>query len=112
MTAWNDTLTPGLLAYVQQVRYAVTVVADLIRDDLEATARRDAPWQDRTGNARRALLATVDVAEDIVTVFLSHGEDIDYGRYLELNHAERFAVIWPTISQKIPDIEQRLQEIF
>jgi hypothetical protein len=107
-------LATNLFAWLDKVEAAVEAVARLLASEMEAEAQSGAPWQDRTGNARKGLRGSVerDAAGRIVRAYLTHGPGIDYGVYLELKHGGRFAVIWPTIQRKIPDIERHLAGIF
>lgn len=65
--------------------------------ELEQYMKKNAVWQDRTGNARRGLSAKVTQSEKkyVTTVTLSHS--VEYGKYLEYSMEKRFAIIQPTI---------------
>ena len=60
-----------------------------------AQMQREASWQDRTGDARRELKATVEVNGAQVSLYLAHGAP--WGKWLELAHGGRYAIIGPTI---------------
>jgi len=105
-------LIPNIVAYGQRVMVAVRAVADYMAQKVQAEMRADAPWEDRTGNARSGLFSVVEAAEDAVTIWLSHGHTVDYGVYLELAHGKKYAVIMPTIQANLPVIEGMLQQIF
>jgi hypothetical protein len=96
---------------------------------LEGYAKQNAPWTDRTGNARQALAGYPgdeppsdpsgeeagqypheELAEEIVTLYLAHG--MQYGIFLEKRWANRYAIIWPTIEFHLPQIERMLKETF
>lgn len=62
---------------------------------LEAEARNNAIWDDRTGNARAGLNAQVTNEEHAVSLALAHG--VDYGFWLEVIQNGRFAIIMPTL---------------
>lgn len=63
--------------------------------EVEAYAKANAIWSDRTGQARAGLRAWADHYENVVSVTLSHG--VDYGYWLEVIQNGRFAIIRPTI---------------
>lgn len=110
-------LIPGVLAYGQKVRVAVHAVAEYIAQKTQAEMRQNAPWEDRTSNARTGLFAVVDppaveAAGDLVTIWLSHGHTIYYGVFLELAHGKKYAIIMPTIEANLPVIEGMLKRIF
>lgn len=106
-------LIPAVAAYGQRVRTAVRAVADYVAQKTQAEMRQNAPWQDRTGNARTGLFSVVEEASrDLVTIWLSHGHTVYYGVYLELAHGKRYAIIMPTIEANLPVIERMLKAIF
>lgn len=66
-------------------------------ENMEAYAQANAPWADRTGEARSGLTADVDSDKGNVYVSLYH--TVDYGRWLETIQGGRFAIIMPTLEQ-------------
>jgi hypothetical protein len=110
-------LIPNLNAYGARVMVAVKAVADYIAQKTQAEMRQGAPWEDRTGNARSGLFSVVDpssvsAATDLVTIYLSHGQTIYYGMFLELAHGKKYAVVMPTIEANLPVIEGMMKRIF
>lgn len=69
---------------------------------LQNSARKNAPWTDRTGHARQRLTCITKVVDSGFQEELSHG--VDYGIWLELAHEKRFAIIDPTIKKEGPAI--------
>ena len=67
-------------------------------DRLRGQMKQEAPWTDRTGAARRQLLAEVEQDEQKVALVLSHG--VSYGKYLELSNGGRYAIIGPTVMRE------------
>lgn len=97
--------------YGDRVHAAVRAVADYIAPQIERYAKENAPWTDRTANARQALHAYVeDVSRGIVAVYLSHG--MTYGRYLETIAQGRWAIILPALEAHYGRIRWMLREIF
>jgi hypothetical protein len=90
------------------------MVAGRIATVMQNDARTNAPWTDRTSNARTGLfgIAERDVARRLIVIYLSHGVDIDYGKWLELAHGGKYAIIMPTIEAHLPDVYADLQAIF
>lgn len=106
-----DAMLNRLTLYQQRVVWAVKQVALYWAAVFEEYARSNAPWTDRTGNARQSLHAYVEeLAGDTVRLYLSHG--VFYGIFLEVKHAGRYAIIWPTIQRHLPAIQEMLQRIF
>lgn len=75
--------------------------------EAEGLMKRGAPWQDRTGEARRLLMAETVERPDESTLYLIHGSA--YGIWLELRHAGRYAVIAPTVHQMAARLRGRLE---
>jgi hypothetical protein len=73
---------------------------------MEAAARTNAPWQDDTGAARNGLRGLVVRDGDRVRIILCHS--VDYGPFLELARGGKYAVIWPTIEQELPQLRAAL----
>lgn len=106
-------LQRGLEAWGDRVVAAVKAVADYIATQAQNDMRTNAPWVDRTGNARNALFSYAEqAAGDVVSIYLSHGSAIYYGRYLELNYAGKYAIIVPTLQRILPQLEAMLKKIF
>jgi hypothetical protein len=75
-----------------------------------ADMKRERPWRDITGNARRGLRGEVETSGWRISLYLIHSAE--YGRNLELGHAGRYAVIVPTLHGKtIPRLRRRLQGV-
>lgn len=76
---------------------------------LETYAKQNRPWQDRTGNARRGLHSKVVVTTKDIAIQLHHG--VQYGVYLELSRAGKYAILRPTIDANRSRIESMLEKI-
>ena len=107
-----DELATAVDRYGDQVLTAVTAVAQYIATQMQNAAKQNAPWTDRTGNARSGIFGTAerDVAQRIVTIYLSHGATLDYGQYLELSNGGRYAVIMRTIEGHLPALNAMLRD--
>lgn len=68
----------------------------------EGYMKANAPWSDRTGNARNGLHADVEVGQDKFTLYLSHG--VEYGVFLELAHGGNWAIVRPTADVYAPKL--------
>lgn len=64
-------------------------------EEVQEYAQANAPWADRTGEARASLEAEVTTEGDSVLLILSHG--VDYGEWLETIQSGRYAIIMPTL---------------
>jgi len=113
------TVPPSELAvaierYGDRVLTAVAAVAQYVATQMQNQAQADAPWTDRTGNARTGIFGTseADFSSRVVTIFLSHGATIDYGIWLELANSGRYGVIMRTMQAHYEPLMQMLREIF
>ena len=127
-----SSLNPAIAAYGNKVKAAVVAVAQFIGARMENYAKANAPWTDRTANARQGLFYAVDseaggevsgsanlsgqeseaisVGKDIVALYLSHS--MTYGKWLELAHAGRYKIIMPTMEAHYNELMQMLKGIF
>lgn len=90
-----DDIAPRVLAAV--LKYAETGAAKV-----ESYAKKNAKWQDRTGDARRRLKGDVTSSGDVVKIRLAHG--VDYGKFLELAYERRYAIIEESLNSEGPEI--------
>lgn len=72
---------------------------DRLGEEMENYAKANAPWDDRTGDARDRLHTVVvhDERTDTSTVWLAHG--VGYGIWLETMQGGKFSIILPTIQE-------------
>lgn len=106
-----DEMMRRLADYRDSVRYAVRQVAEYWKPVLETYAKENAPWEDRTANARQTLHAFVeDLSNDTVALYLAHG--MDYGIWLEVANGGKYAIIWDTLSAHFEAITRMLKGIF
>lgn len=78
---------------------------------LQQYAQTNAPWTDRTGNARRGLHSQYNRRTRTSFVMsLSHG--VDYGIFLELCNSGRFAILMPTVEALMPQILEEIGNVW
>lgn len=102
-----DTLTPGIGAYGPAI---VAEVHRVMRDwakDAVAYMKANAPWEDRTGDARAGLDWSIDESLTRATITLYHS--VGYGKWLEIRWSGKFAIIMPTIETLGPELMHRLE---
>lgn len=61
-------------------------------------ARSNAPWTDRTSNARNGLFARYSKSGDTRTITVYH--TVPYGVWLEVRHSGKYAIIVPTVDNE------------
>ncbi len=81
---------------VGRVLIAHQVAQGAICPMLTQKAKANAPWTDRTGNARRSLHSKSQVSAMELVITLHHG--VEYGIFLEVCNAGRFAILIPTLN--------------
>lgn len=96
--------------YTKTVFLSGRRVAEARALDMENWAKANAPWQDRTGNARAGLNAVVKQSPGVIAeIVMSHG--VDYGVWLEIANGGRFAIIAKTIDTFGPIFMADMQRI-
>lgn len=90
----RDTLTASLETMDPRVQRAVNLVFDYMETAAESKMRAEAPWTDRTGNARAGLRARHSGDSGEHTLLLFH--TMPYGFWLEVAHDGKYAIIGPT----------------
>jgi hypothetical protein len=98
----SDTITPKLPLFDIKVAAAVTAVLGLSAARMEAYAKTNAPWKDRSTDARNGLHATVQAAPPVWRIILAHA--VPYGIWLEVRWAGRYAIIAPTLQHEGPQL--------
>ena len=97
--------------YGQKVVEALHQIALYWSPVIETAAKQNAPWTDRTGNARQGLRGFVeDLSATSVAIYLTHS--VEYGVYLETQYQQRYAVIMPTLEQHYQPIKDMLDGVF
>ena len=106
-----DEMCRRMDAYADQVLSAIEQVATYFEQALEGYAKQNAPWTDRTSNARQGLHSfSQALGRETVALYLAHG--MDYGIYLETRFQGRYAIIWPTIEAHLDEIGRMLRRVF
>ena len=132
-----DVIAKGLDDYGNQVMVALQAVANYWGQGVQDQARQDAPWEDRTANARGGLFFAVDgfgmqtITGDVTpearslmkddvsvesgdanTLIITLGHTVFYGKFLELSNGGKYAVVMSTIEKNLSELERMVQDIF
>ncbi len=75
--------------------------------EFEERMKREAPWTDRTGEARQRLRGAVDAQLDRTTIYLISGAK--HGKYLELRWGGRYAVVSPMLPRAAFEVAVELK---
>jgi hypothetical protein len=91
-----DSLSPNLKVMLPRIDAAVDIAFDHEAARAASMMRSNAPWTDRTGNARAGLQAQhnrIPMVEHELVLFHS----MPYGIWLEVRWSGRYAIIGPTM---------------
>jgi hypothetical protein len=102
-----DTLSPHLKLLLPYIDAGVALTFDVYEHKAESEMRTNAPWTDRTGNARNGLMAKHD-AEPMVEHTLTLFHTMPYGLWLEVRFEGKFAIIGPTMFSLAPSMTRDL----
>jgi len=92
------TLIRNLEERESRLRQAIKILTDAGARKMEAWAKVNARWTDRTGNARQGIKGEsmwVDTTK--ITIALSYS--VDYGIWLELAMEKKYAILEEAIEQ-------------
>lgn len=98
--------TIGPLFQGARVLEETEAVAEDFAQDIEDYAKSNAPWADRSGDARAQLETEVETEGEEVVITLSHG--VEYGIFLETIQNGEFAIIMPTLEHFAPQVFGRV----
>lgn len=105
----DQTIPQMTEAYTKAIFQSGRRIAYEQAEAMEQYAKTNAPWTDRTGDAREFLSATVEETGPIGTIVLSHG--VPYGIWLEVANQGRFSIIPETIHVFGPIVMRSLQNL-
>lgn len=106
---WSGDMEAKLNQFGPRVKRAMVVAAKYIEPQAEKHMKENAPWTDRTGNARNGLKAQTEVNTNQVILYLFH--QVPYGPYLELRWSGRYQIINPTIEVFAPKLMAKVADL-
>lgn len=129
-------IADGLDRYQEKALVAIQAAANYWGQLVQDESRENAPWEDRTGNARGGLFFAVDgfgletitgdVAPDAKsemsdvavesgdqdTLIITLAHTVFYGKFLETSNGGKYAIIMSTIEGNLPMLEKLVQDVF
>ena len=106
-----DEVIKNLKNFVPRLKAALALDAENIAANMEAWAKNNAPWTDKTGDARDFIKQTVKWTNaDILMVSLSH--NVNYGIYLELCNEGKYAILEKAMAEFGPKFMEGWQGVF
>ena len=101
-----DDLTPTLAKLTVAIEANVKLIMHQQAKRVQTYMRANAPWEDRTGDARSGLFCTPEEDVDAFNLYLFH--TVDYGIWLEVRWGGYYAIIDPTIEVMGPEVMSAL----
>lgn len=87
-------------ALPNRVAVALDGYGESVAAKLEAKAKLNRPWTDRTAKARQSIKGGTERIDTGIRITLEIG--VEYGVYLEFAHEKKYAVIYPTLKKEAP----------
>jgi hypothetical protein len=88
---------------------ALGLFADTAAKKMEVDAKRNAPWTDRTSNARNSIQGSFGWKNRKLVITLSG--NMDYSVWLELANDKRYAILYPTIQKNAPEVLRAYKKV-
>lgn len=95
--------------FVRRLKNGLILILELKAIEIEAAMKENAPWTDRTGNARQTLAAFVYVVKDGLIALVAK-QQMSYGVWLELKNGGRFAIVIPTLERFYGEVWDAVRE--
>lgn len=88
---------------------ALYAIAERISKEMEAYAKENAVWTDRTSNARQGLQGRARLDTDTVYAVIAHS--VEYGKWLEIAHEEKYAILKQTINTHFDEFLKQAKKV-
>lgn len=106
---WDNPLFKNITVAGATLKHAIWKVVQYEANDGQNFMRQNAPWTDRTGNARQGLFARGYKHPDGYVIVYYH--TVSYGIWLEVAKGGKYRIIEPTVQQAGPKIMESLQVV-
>lgn len=106
---WKDGVLPSMKAAKEKTLRAANAAAQSMAPEVENYMKINAPWTDRTSNARNGLAARAYRDKDEIGIVLFH--QVTYGIWLETRFGGKYAIIEPTIQAMSTKVMARFERI-
>lgn len=105
----SDQVIRNLQEWERKQRAALLALGMHYAGLMGASARENAPWEDKTTHARDGLFGDARNVKDGLRVRISHS--MEYGVYLELCNQGRYAILEPTVNKFADDFFREAEEV-
>jgi hypothetical protein len=106
----NKALVNQLRTFNARADRAITATMGFYATRAVQHARQNAPWTDRTANARNGLFARAERDVPNYRIIVGHG--VDYGIWLETRWSGRYAIIRPTVDVIAPQVMVTVSKLY
>ena len=106
----TTTFARGMNTWSIAKRGQIYALLNVHQPEMLEWVRRNAPWQDRTGNAR--ALFQVNISRTVLTTQVTFEHGVFYGLYLETHNAGRFAIINRAVHHWFPILMNEIRRLF
>lgn len=96
-------------AVESKMKAAIGLYADTASKKMEGDAKQNAPWIDRTGNARNSILGEFGWEGNKAVITLSG--NMSYSVFLELAHEKKYAILVPIIQRNAPEVIRAYKKV-
>lgn len=108
---WDDrALVNQLKTFNARMDRALTAATAYHATRAVAYARQNAPWTDRTSNARNGLFARAEREVPVYRIIVGHG--VPYGIWLEVRWSGRYQIIRPTVDHEGPELMKTASKLY
>lgn len=94
----KNEITPNLIKFPPKMHAALGTFMEYESGNVQDYMRANAPWTDRTGNARQGLFAKHEASLTSHKIVCYH--TMPYGIWLEVAHDGQYRIIVPTIQSE------------
>lgn len=96
--------------YRSRFETAVLTVCEVASTKMEAYAKANGPWINRTGNARQTLKGSAEwVTRDQIMMAVAH--HMSYGYWLELAHQRKSKILEASVESQVPELYRALKRL-
>lgn len=96
--------------YRVRFQVAILTLAEVAATKMEAYAKNNRPWTDRTGNARQKLAGDAAwVTRDKIMIVVAH--HMSYGYWLELAHQRKYKILEESVEKCVPELYRALRRL-
>lgn len=93
-----DALAKSIAAHDLKVKRVIAGQFKYAESEATTFAKLNAPWTDRTGNARSGLHAKMNVINQGEAFELIMAHTVNYGIWLEVRFSGKYAILMPTLN--------------